>query len=449
MANSVPFTISSELFEFDWCQCPMPVFLKMKDNEVLSSFLWGQNKFLIIGLEDATEEQVQQSILSFKALYPDKYMIVTCTKNHSNFFSNNEFSILNHMISIGLLNRNIHKTRLSVSKTRDTFFTVFKGNSVVSQVNRVEIVNATVPDLYQMYAASNAPSHEYVDNVNECYFAEDYNELIARLKAHKMLVVKYMNQVFGFLEYSVKPFEVNLVNNLETQKLYDMYVRHGIEMVADSMTSSLKVCYVHFTCSFTRWGRLLQDRAVWGSGKMMWNKLVDRITSLFPNTYTLIYNESMENAIDFHERNGMLLNENVPLLQFLQMETDPGVIEGMIPAGNEQLFNYMYYVATGKNLVKPAEPPLKRARTSDVEEKKLEGGRARTNPNKSRSRKKRRSPIRSRKRRSPKRSRGKRSPRRSPRRSRERRSPRRSPRRSRERRSPRRSPKRSRRTYKR
>ena len=62
MADLVLFDRPIELFEFDWCQCPLDVLNKLKTNSLLKFFLWGQNKFVIVDIDNKVTKNVQQTI---------------------------------------------------------------------------------------------------------------------------------------------------------------------------------------------------------------------------------------------------------------------------------------------------------------------------------------------------------------------------------------------------
>ena len=336
MADLVLFDRSIELFEFDWCQCPLDVLNKLKTNSLLKFFLWGTNKFLIVDIDNKVTKNVQQTISDLKQEYSTHHIILISQTNYPNFFSNYEFSILQHMYYIVDPTRcRVLKNTFAVSRKRDTFFTIVSGDAVAcSNDTSIDIVEASVSDLYQIYSASSANLGEYIGDVNQCFFADDYSKLLTRFKKHRILVFKYMNQVFGFMEYSIEPDEVTV--RLETSPLYEQ---------------KLRVCCIHYTCSFSRWKRLRQEQEFRRIGKDLWNKVLEEVTHSFPDSYILVYLEALDTAIPFHRGNHMLLNKEVPLLQFLQKKVN-GALEPFLPYDDVLELDYMYYIVAGVNLPK-------------------------------------------------------------------------------------------------
>ena len=291
-------------FFFDWCQCPMDIFKQVKADPVLSPLLWAQNLFTVIELskdEPYSDESVQRFVLQMKEQYKDQYVLITSTRPSPGFYSNDDLHVLNHMIHEKNEARSglYKKVRLlELNTSTNVFFTLFKGRNANVPKSTLEVVKAVASDLYQIYSASRAPSSEYLDNVHDCYFAEDYEELVERFGKRDMFVVKYKGQVFGFLEFRVK--QISFVADNRVNDYFDLYQRHGFDQALRS-GEPLTACYEHYTCSFSRWTRLHQDALLRGIGKMLWDKFIDYLTSSFPFYNILVYGVALRSAIPFHK----------------------------------------------------------------------------------------------------------------------------------------------------
>ena len=350
------------LYVFDWCQCPLSVFEKMKTDPLLISLLWSQNQFIVVDMVHQNKDQNIQWFIEDLQEGDDtvnKYIMIISNVQHPGFYANDEFRIVNHMIHPTLVSDRLEKVRLPPSLTESVYFTVFAGKAVPPMNSQVDVVYATVHDLYYIYAGSSAPNEEYKDNVNDCYLARYYAGLVQSFKEKSMFVVKYKGQVLGYLNFAMKGnFLVKDRSNIN--RMNEQYKQHGFDM---SHIPSLQACFVQTMCSFSRWQRLHQEQALWGVGKMLWLHLLRHVSSLFPNDYIIVYNWSVNNAVPFHSKMGMILNEKLPLLQYLHTEYPLVIIN---------TYHFMYYIVEGNAVLSLEEQPTKRHKSG--EETKLEGG---------------------------------------------------------------------------
>ena len=201
MENSV----SHKHFIFDWCQCPLSVFEKMKNDPLLSSLLWSQNQFVVV---DMVHQNQDQNIKYFiEDLQENDETVTKCillisSVQHPGFYSNDEFRVVDHMIHPKVVLNRLEKVRLPLSLRESVYFTVFAGKAVPPLSSRIEMVYATLNDLYYIYAGSSAPKEEYKDDVNDCYLARDYAGVLNSFQDKSTFVVKYKGQVFGYLHLS-------------------------------------------------------------------------------------------------------------------------------------------------------------------------------------------------------------------------------------------------------
>ena len=369
MENSV----SQLQFIFDWCQCPLSVYEKMKSDTLLRSLLWSQNQFIIV--DTVRQNQTQNIRWLIEDLQEgdetvDKCVMIISKVQHPGFYSNDEFHIVNHMIHSTVVSQRLEKVRLPSFLTESVYFTVFAGKAVPPLSSHIEVVYATLNDLYYIYAGSSAPKEEYKDSVNDCYLARDYDGLVRSFQEKSILVVKYKSQVFGYLNFLIKS-NFLVKDRASIDRMNEQYKQHGFDM---SHIHSLQACFVQTMCSFSRWQRLYQEKELWGVGRMLWLHLLRHVSSQFPNDYTIVYNWSVDSAVPFHSKMGMILNKELPLLQYLYTEYPLAIIN---------TYHFMYYIVEGDALTSLEQP---RKRHKSGEERKLEGGRRKS---RSRSRPKR------------------------------------------------------------
>lgn len=364
-------------FIFDWCQCPLSVFEKMKNDPLLSSLLWSQNQFVVVDMVHHNQDQnIRYFIedLQENDDTVDKCILIISSVQHPGFYSNDEFRVVDHMIHPRVVSGRLEKVRLPPSLRESVYFTVFAGKAVPPLSSRIEVIYATLNDLYYIYAGSSAPKEEYKDDVNDCYLARDYAGVLKSFQDKSTFVVKHKGQVFGYLHFVMKSnFLVKDRDSID--RMNEQYKQHGFDM---SHIHSLQACFVQTMCSFSRWQRLHQEQALWGVGRMLWLQLLRHVSSQFPNDYTVVYNWSVDSAVPFHSKMGMILNKELPLLQYLYTEYPLAIIN---------TYHFMYYIVQGDTQASLEQP---RKRHKSGEERKLEGGRRKSRSrSKSRSRPKR------------------------------------------------------------
>ena len=88
--------------------------------------------------------------------------------------------------------------------------------------------------------------------------------------------------------------------------------------------------------------------------------MVQRVTARYPNNNILIFNNSLPTAIDFHKQTGMILNRDVPLLEFLIIPY-PDYSYPLIDSDELRMGNHMYYF-------------IENVQESPAKKRKLKGG---------------------------------------------------------------------------
>ena len=351
------------MYIFDWCQCPWDVFQKIKQDRGLRSFFWAQQKFVVL---EAPPENVPEFVRQSQSKYPNDYVIIHSTVRAPGFFSNEEYPVLNYLFDLEQFNSfSMDESPKKQYYTQETqlYFTVISGRAASTEHEQktsvITFEPATLEDMYFIYAAANASSREYVNDINNCYFMPEYDRLVNGFnKSGNFFVLKHRGQVFGFIDYALPPKQVLFkANDNFKQEYLELYKRHGLTSV---MSHPLQRCYVKFRCSFSRWLRLHQDEAARKVGRLLWNEMVQRVTARYPNNNILIFNNSLPTAIDFHKQTGMILNRDVPLLEFLIIPY-PDYSYPLIDSDELRMGNHMYYF-------------IENVQESPAKKRKLKGG---------------------------------------------------------------------------